>query len=192
MSESLFFQKNYKKVLKTYIKIRFYFKKIIESLVYCEWKSKYTIRSFALLSWTTWANRSRPLFCHERPERFSHCRSFVMRNLSDSLTVAHLSWAIWVIHSQSLICPERSERMSEFPTLPGTSQNGNLPKTFLQIIHAGKWLVRHLSTSHQPAAKTFAFSSVHIYPSFILGRYLEEGLWNVAKFVHNSTSRSLS
>ena len=33
-------------------------------------------------------------------------------------------------------------------------------KKFLQIIHAGKWLVWHSSTSPQTAATTFAFSSV--------------------------------
>ena len=60
-------------------------------------------------------------------------RSFVLSELSESLTFAHLSWATWTIRSQSLICPERPEQiahicsfvlsdlskwaMSEFPTL---------------------------------------------------------------------------
>ena len=47
-----------------------------------------------------WANRSRSLICHEQPERFAHGRSFVLSDLSDSLTVSHLSWAIWANHSQ--------------------------------------------------------------------------------------------
>ena len=37
-----------------------------------------------------------------------------------------------------------------------------LPKTFLQIILAAKWLVRHSSTSPLPTATTFAFPSVFI------------------------------
>ena len=66
--------------------------------------------SVTLLSWATWVNNSQPLFWNERPERFSHSRSF------------HLSWAIWANCSQSLIWSERSELMSnewmsEFPTL---------------------------------------------------------------------------
>ena len=35
--------------------------------------------------------------------------SFIMSNLSESLTVAHLSWATWAIRSQSLICLEGPE-----------------------------------------------------------------------------------
>ena len=31
--------------------------------------------------------------------------SFIISNLSKSLTVAHLTWVTWAIHSQSLICP---------------------------------------------------------------------------------------
>ena len=38
----------------------------------------------AHLSWETWAIRSRLLICHERPERFTHSRSFVLGNLSES------------------------------------------------------------------------------------------------------------
>ena len=33
------------------------------------------------------------LIYHERPERIAHSRSFVLSNLSESLTVAHLIWA---------------------------------------------------------------------------------------------------
>ena len=49
-------------------------------------------RSFAYLSWATWAMCSLPLFLHERPEQFTHSRSFVLSNLRESLTVAHLIW----------------------------------------------------------------------------------------------------
>ena len=87
-------------------------------------KKKQVIRSFAHLSWANWGNISQLLFCHERPQRFAHCRSF---NLSDLLTVAHLSWAIWANRSQSLIWSEqfkrmsneqmRDEQMSKFPIL---------------------------------------------------------------------------
>ena len=49
------------------------------------------------------------LIYHELPERNAHSWSFVLSDLSNSLTVALLTWATWVIGSQSLICPERSE-----------------------------------------------------------------------------------
>ena len=49
------------------------------------------------------------LFYHEQPVWIDHGCSFVMSDLSDSLTGAHFWWATWVIFSQSLICPERSE-----------------------------------------------------------------------------------
>ena len=71
----------------------------------------------AHLSWATWAIRSRSLISLERPEWFAHGRSFLLRDLSNSLTVAHFSWAIWANRSQSLISFERNERMSEFPAL---------------------------------------------------------------------------
>ena len=50
--------------------------------------SDWPICSFAHLSWGTWANR----ICHEWPEQFAHSRSFVLRDLSESLTVAYLIW----------------------------------------------------------------------------------------------------
>ena len=52
------------------------------------------------------------LIYHERPERIAHGCSFVMSNLSNSLTVALLTWATWVICSQSLICHEQSEQIA--------------------------------------------------------------------------------
>ena len=42
----------------------------------------------------------------------AHCRSFVMSDLSNSLTDAHLSWATWAIRSRTLICLEQSERIA--------------------------------------------------------------------------------
>ena len=67
-----------------------------KSLIFCEWRSEWAIRS-----------KKRAI------------RSFIMSDLSESLTVAHLSWAIWANHSQSLIWSElmSDEQMSEFPTL---------------------------------------------------------------------------
>ena len=104
MCKSLVFYLN---VQKTYQKIWFYnFSQIF-------WAN----RSFAHLSWETWANRSQSLIFQKQPEQFAHSRSFDMSDLSDSLTVAHLSWVIWANRSQSLIWFERSERMSEFPAL---------------------------------------------------------------------------
>ena len=54
------------------------------------------------------------LICPERPERIAHICSFVMSDLSDSLTVAHLSWGTWANRSHFFICPERFEQMSEW------------------------------------------------------------------------------
>ena len=51
-------------------------------------------------------------------ERIAHSRSFLMRDLSDSLTVAHLSWAN---NSQLLIWSERSERISEWAMSEGAN-----------------------------------------------------------------------
>ena len=55
---------------------------------------KWGIPSFAHLSWATWANRSWLLICHERPEWFAQGCSFVLSDLSESLTVAQLIWVI--------------------------------------------------------------------------------------------------
>ena len=52
--------------------------------------------------------------CHEQPERFTHGCSFVMRNLSNSLTVAHFSSAIWANCSQLLIKISNFEQMSKW------------------------------------------------------------------------------
>ena len=52
-------------------------------------------RSFAHFLWATWANCSRSLIRHAQPERFAHGCSFVLSNLSESLTVAHVIWAKW-------------------------------------------------------------------------------------------------
>ena len=49
------------------------------------------------------------LIYHEQPERIAHSCSFVMSDLSNSLTVAHLSWATQELRSQSLMCLEQSE-----------------------------------------------------------------------------------
>ena len=44
--------------------------------------------------------------------------SFVLSNLSKSLTLAHMSWATWAIRSQSLICPDRPEWMPHLLICP--------------------------------------------------------------------------
>ena len=72
-----------------------------------------------------WANRSVMLIClerperfahgfisSERPERFAHGSSFVLSDLSKSLTVAHLIWA-----NEQM----SDEQMSEFPVLTARS-----------------------------------------------------------------------
>ena len=57
------------------------------------------------------------LISSERPERFAHGRSFVLSDLSESLTVAHLIWAKWVNEQMS------NEQISEFPALEKTVYN---------------------------------------------------------------------
>ena len=52
--------------------------------------------------------------CHEQPERFTHGCSFVMRDLSNLLTVAHFSRAIWANCSQLLIKISNFEQMSKW------------------------------------------------------------------------------
>ena len=39
---------------------------------------------------------SNSLICPEQPQQIAHISSYVMSDLSDSLTVAHLSWPTWV------------------------------------------------------------------------------------------------
>ena len=90
------------------------------------------IAPVALLSRATWANCSRLLFCHERPEQIALCSLFVksdgseslkllkkrvneqrlVSDLSESLMVAHLSWVTWAICSRSLFWYERPERFT--------------------------------------------------------------------------------
>ena len=69
------------------------------------------------------SNLSKSLFWYEQPEQFAHSHSFVLSDMSKSLTVAHLIWAIWVneqmsragnsliwFPSESLVfCPKMSE-----------------------------------------------------------------------------------
>ena len=54
-------------------------------------KTFFANRSFAHLSWATWANRSRWLICHEWPEQYAHGRSFDMSDLSDLHSWASLN-----------------------------------------------------------------------------------------------------
>ena len=70
------------------------------------------------------------LISSEWPERITHCCSFPLSNLSDSLTFAHLSLAIWANRSQSLIWFDRNERisdeqMSEFPAQLNSKTNSS-------------------------------------------------------------------
>ena len=102
-SESLILKNTYKKYDFSQIFLS-------ESLVFCERKSKWAIRSEKmsdlLICSFKMGNLSESLFWHERPERFAHSPSLILSNLSESLTVAHLIWAIWA-----------NERKSKFPTL---------------------------------------------------------------------------
>ena len=89
-----------KKRQKNVPKIWFYF--LSESLVFCEQNSEWAIRSKK-------ERFTHSLIYHERPEQIAHGCSFIISDLSNSLTVAHLSWATLAICSQSLVSPEQSE-----------------------------------------------------------------------------------
>ena len=85
MSESFASLKKFKKMLKTYTKYNLL--NFFEGIAHLLWaKEKWAICS---------KKPSNSLICPERPEGNAHICSFVMSDLSDSLTVAHLSWAIW-------------------------------------------------------------------------------------------------
>ena len=62
-------------------------------------KTFFANRSFAHLSWATWANRSRSLICPERPEQYAHGGSFDMSNLSDLHS--------WALLNENLVAEER-------------------------------------------------------------------------------------
>ena len=98
------FKKTYKKMYKRYNFIQIFLAELLVFSLFCERKSKWAkktlIRSFIssdlskllmliFLSWGTWSIRSRSLFCHEQPERLARSYSFVLGDLSDSLTVTH-------------------------------------------------------------------------------------------------------
>ena len=55
------------------------------------------LKKWAICSKSEWFTHS--LIYGERPEGFSHHRSFLLSNMSETLTVAHLSWATWAIRS---------------------------------------------------------------------------------------------
>ena len=84
---------NIKNLYKTYQKIKFrlFFAKIFERIAYS-------------------------LIYNEQPERITHGCSFVLSNLSESLTVAHLIWAKWMSERMSDELMS-DERMSDFSAL---------------------------------------------------------------------------
>ena len=96
----------YKKNLQKFTK-KYHFSQIClsESLVFCEGKSERVNKRFTQKN--EWY--AHLLIYDEQPVKIVHSRSFVMSNLSNSLTVALLTWATWAICSQMLICPEQSE-----------------------------------------------------------------------------------
>ena len=90
-------------------------------LVFCEWKSKWVIcskkRAICSFIMSDLSESLTVAHLSWATWRFSLSCSFNMSDLRDSLTVAHLSWAIWANRSQSLISFEQSEQMSKFPVL---------------------------------------------------------------------------
>ena len=115
------------------------------------------------LSWATWANRSRLLICHEWPQQFAHGLSFVLSDLSDSLTAAHLSWAIWANRSQSLILFEQNERMSE-ERIPSPAKIANIKLNCLALCH-GK-TIQDIFCSNVSMSKFFK-TLLHSTPTVI-------------------------
>ena len=96
--EWAFLKKNFQKMWKR-TKIRFFQIFLSELFIFFSKREHERFAQkterFAHLSWATWANRSHSLICHERPERFAYSRSFVLSDLSESLTFTNLSWATW-------------------------------------------------------------------------------------------------
>ena len=82
LSTLIFVEWNKKNIYKTYQKNDFRQTFLSKSLI------------VAHLSSAPWEIRSRLLFWYERTEQFAHSCSFVLSNLSKSLTVAHLIWAM--------------------------------------------------------------------------------------------------
>ena len=89
------------------------------------------------------------LIYHERLERIAYGRSFVMSDLSDSLTVTNLSWANWAICSQSLICLERSERIAHSHSfeLSEMSEWANSQPWLYPIVCVGGGMLDLINTS---------------------------------------------
>ena len=94
------------------------------------WWATWGIRSFAQFWWATWANRSWWLIFGERPEWFTHGRSFVVSDLSDSLTslvfltnkkVQKYDFSKKNVKRIARFC-ERKSNLSEFPTLMNSPQ----------------------------------------------------------------------
>ena len=85
----------------------------LSTLIFVEWNKKTYIKHTkkTILGKLFWANRSWLLICHQRPDQFAHSCSFVLSNLSKSLTVAYLIWAKWANEWMS------DEQMNEFPAL---------------------------------------------------------------------------
>ena len=96
--QNICFLKNFQKNCQNIQKIWFC-SNSFEGIAHFLWeKRKWAIclkkkKWFAHLSWVNWANRSHLLICHERPEGYAHICSFVLSDLSKSLTFAHLFWA---------------------------------------------------------------------------------------------------
>ena len=114
-------------------------------LIWFDWNEQFT--HIAHFLWATWANCSQSLISSERPERFTHSRSFVLSDLSESLTVAHLIWAKWV-----------NERMSEFPALhwwPGV-------KVILTSIYFNEYSLMGLRVNDRPLIQRYF--TVTLYP----------------------------
>ena len=84
----------------------FYLSKMSDSLTLLTKKEKMS------KSKTFLERSAHSLISSERPERITHGGSFVLSDLSNSLTVAHFLWATWAIRLRSLICLERSERIA--------------------------------------------------------------------------------
>ena len=66
-------------------------KKMSNSLIFSERNER--CAHIAHFLWEIWVNHSQSLVSSEWPEQLAHGRSFVLSDLSESLTVTHLIWA---------------------------------------------------------------------------------------------------
>ena len=115
--------------------------------------------SFALFWWATWVIRSWLLISSEQPEQIAHGRSFILSDLSESLShsfdlsdlskslmVAYFLWATWAIRSLSLISSELPDRFAHGRSFVLSDLSESLIRSF-DLSEMRKWVMREWAMS---------------------------------------------